>query len=186
MKILIPLIAIGVVIGIGHQTLGFDKLIKDLHVNSLTQRAPTITANAEAVRDQAWNTLTQYLTFAKAHDITGIRAISHQVSPTCSDTNMLEECNKIMDSVALIGSYLNKDTFTQVVGDDKQIIIYTEGPDRVFLYFTRDTTGSPKVLGMRFCRDDETIGFLCPSVNASITDSNENGWWDSVESLFYK
>ena len=127
---LIILIAIGVVLGVGYKGFGWDNTFGNL-INLSSTDEPTLISNP--VREEAWDTFTKYLAFAEAHDIENLKLLSHQVSPTCSDPNLVAECNNIMDSVAIIGSYLDKGVFDTIIYDDKQVVVYSGGPNRVFI-----------------------------------------------------
>ncbi len=90
-----------------------------------------------------------------------------------------------MDSVYLIGSPFKLSEFTNFMSDGKQIMLYTDGPDKVILFFTRDSTGDPQVLGMRFCRELENSNESCVMTDPAKRDLDGNGWGASIESLFY-
>lgn len=139
----------------------------------------------DAVAREAWSTFENYLAYAKNHDLTGIKSLSHQISPACADPSRQSECFALMDSVYAFTYTFEENMFSHSESDEWQIILYTDGPARSFLYFTRTETGEPKVLGLRFCTDEASIGFDCTSINANRADSDNDGWWDSVESLFY-
>lgn len=146
---------------------------------------------------QAWSVWERYLEAAKNHDIETVQSLSHQTSATCQDPAREAECFTLMDSVYYFGSIFKKEAFTRIFSDDKQIIMMTEfitdpktGPQstQVVLFFTRTPDGTPKVLTMRFCFKDqlETFGGNCVETDPQKRDLDNNGWWDSVEALFYK
>jgi len=135
--------------------------------------------------DSVWNVLQEYREFAITHDLEGLASLSHQLSSTCADPKTEEECFGLMDSVYIFTQGFEKEMFRNVVSDSRQTIIYTDAPERVFLYFTKDSSGQRKILGLRFCQEDSASSSECVEDNASTVDGNNNGWWDSVESFFY-
>ena len=90
-----------------------------------------------------------------------------------------------MDNVYNIASYIEASNFNHMIADKKQIMLYTDGPAVAMLYFTLDT-GVPKVLTLRFCMEAPEIPQPCIDETKVKVDANGNGWWDSVEALFYK
>lgn len=135
---------------------------------------------------EAWDTFQAYLKFARAHDLVGIRSLSYQISATCNDPAKETDCYALMDSVYALANQFTLSDFKNIQADKKQIIMYTEGPNVIILYFTRKEDSAPKVLSMKFCVEDEATKNSCAETNASTRDSDADGWWDGVESLFYK
>jgi len=121
-------------------------------------------------------------------DLPGVSAVSYRLSATCADPAKESDCFALMDNLYSFGAPLKRADFTHIRSDSRQIIIYTDGPDMTFLYFTRAAvTGAPKVLGLRFCDNrDLPTGEGCVDFNADTKDDNGNGWWNSVESLIYR
>ena len=154
---------------------------------------PTLSLESSPVGAEAWATFQDYLEFAKKHDLEGIKSLSHQISPACSDPARLEECNGLMDSVYTFASMLNQGDFKNVYSDERQIVMTTdyvsagEGLDyvQVVLFFTKNTD-EIKVLGMRFCYASDVNSESCIETNPSKRDLDQNGWWDQVEALFYR
>lgn len=149
------------------------------------------------VGTMAWNTWKQYLEAAKDHDLNKIKSLSHQLSPACQDTAREAECFGLMDSVYAFGSAFKAEDFTKIFSDDRQIIMMTkyaetgeEGgqPVQTVLFFTRTPDGTPKVLSLRFCFQDQATaeGGDCVETDPDKRDLDNNGWWDSVEALFNK
>lgn len=138
-----------------------------------------------AVINQAWATWEKYIEFAKAHNLAGIRSLSHQISKTCNDPSKEKECFELMDSVVNFSTLLKREMFNHTQTDDKQIMMWSEGPGVVILFFTKDQSGAPKVLGLRFCQEDEKSETRCVETDPDKRDLDGNGWWDSTESLFY-
>ncbi|PIP55513.1 MAG: hypothetical protein CO183_00855 [Candidatus Zambryskibacteria bacterium CG_4_9_14_3_um_filter_42_9] len=146
---------------------------------------PTARTGNKALASGAWAVFETYLEFARNHDMEGVRSLSHQISDTCNDSAKQEACFALMDSVYFFGSQLEFSEFTHIEVDERQIIMYTEGPEFKILYFTRTEIGTPKVLGLRLCTEEEDAPDPgCAETNASTTDQDSDGWWDSVESLF--
>ncbi|MDO8424161.1 MAG: hypothetical protein Q7S54_00940 [bacterium] len=136
----------------------------------------------------AWATWENYLEKARNHDLAGIRALSYQISPTCNNPAQEEACFELMDSIYNFGEMLKQGDFKYIEADTKQIVMYTDGPEVGILYFTRDgKSGAPKVLGLRFCFENEPDPKeSCADENVNTKDDDRDGWWNSVESLFYK
>ena len=144
----------------------------------------TISGNELALSVESWTTFEKYLEFAKTHDLNGIRNLSHQISDTCNDPLREKECFALMDSVYSFASLFKQNDFNHILVDERQIIMYTDGPTVAMLYFTRNN-GPIKVLGMRFCLEDETSPNSCVETDPLKRDLDSNSWWDDVESLFY-
>ncbi|MEK7227305.1 MAG: hypothetical protein AAB641_00200 [Patescibacteria group bacterium] len=138
-----------------------------------------------SVKNLAWTTWKNYLLKAKDHDLPGIKALSHQISSVCADPAQEETCFALMDGVYEIGKTFKQSDFKYEKADARQIITYTDGPERIFLYFTVDAGGNPKVLGLRFCYDTTEDKEGCANLNADTLDNDGDGWWNSVESLFH-
>lgn len=139
-----------------------------------------------ALKSKTWATFEEYLKFAHAHDLVGLRGLSYQISDTCNNAEKEAECFALMDSVYALASPFSLNDFKHILSDEKQIILHTDGPNVVILYFVREDANSTKVLGMRFCLEDDTSPKKCVEPDAIKQDENSNGWWDNVESLFYK
>jgi len=136
--------------------------------------------------EDAWTTLEAYLQFAKTHDLEGLRSLSHQVSDTCNDPTREEECFALMNSVYNIISSFKQSDFKNTQSDNRQLVMYTDGPQVAILFFTRGQDKNLKVLGMRFCQEDaDSSGKKCVETDPAKRDLDNNGWWDNVESLFY-
>lgn len=149
----------------------------------------------DSVRTLAWQTFEQYRTYATEGNLEGVKSVSHQVSETCKNPETREECNQLMSSVALFTSELREEDFQEVYYDDKQIVLLSKPIEnangdvltQVILLFTKTSTGEPKVLGMRFCfKGKAEENKSCFNSDPATRDLNQNGWWDIVESLFYK
>lgn len=180
--ILIPLLAIGVVLLLGYKGFGWENNnleTKFLFLGNLVSESPSNASN------EAWTTLQNYLEFARTRNLPGIRSLSHQVSATCNDPSREKECFALMDSVYAFASQLKLSEFKHIQMDERQIIMFTDGPTVAILYFTKDIDGTSKVLGLRFCLEDETVQERCIETGSIRHDEDGDGWWDSVESLFY-
>ena len=138
-----------------------------------------------AVATEAWIIFQNYLEFARTHNFAVFTSLSHQISPACFDPSREKECFALMDSVYSFSSYLEKSNFKYIQADERQIIMYTDAPTVAILYFTKDDTGTIKVLGLRFCFEDESTLGTCVKTDSIKGDEDGDGWWDSVESLFY-
>ncbi|MDO8569272.1 MAG: hypothetical protein Q7R89_00565 [bacterium] len=174
--VLIPLLAISIVFFLGYKGFGWENSFKTVFNLPLPWQ--------DESKREAWTTFQNYLEFARTHNLSGIRSLSYQISATCSDSSKEKECFALMDSVYAIASPFKLSEFKYIQSDERQIIMYTDGPTVAILYFTR-IENTTKVLGMRFCLEDETTMGTCVETDTIKNDSNNNGWWDNVESLFY-
>ena len=187
-EILIPLLAIGVVFLLGYKDFGWENSFESTELASIITSLDISDLSRPWLgepKHEAWQVFQNYLEFARTHDLIGIESLSHQISATCFDPSREKECLALMDNVYAIGSSLKASDFTNVQEDKRQIIMFTDGPVVTTLYFTRKENGTLKVLGMRFCFEDETVSDSCVETNPVKRDQDNNGWWDSVESLFY-
>lgn len=164
------------------------------------------------VLDRAWIVLEQYLESARENDLRRLSELSHQMSEVCRNPETRDECNNRMTLVYELGRELDREDFKNIWSDSKQIIISTDykrvredepvpimGLVRSTIYFTRDKVGTPKVLGFRvedgaylMVGDGEESVYwrrleeLVREIEKeTLRDSNNNGWWDGIEELFY-
>ncbi|MEK7175912.1 MAG: hypothetical protein AAB695_00875, partial [Patescibacteria group bacterium] len=107
---------------------------------------PGLFPDNDPIKTEAWNVFERYLEFAKNHDLTGLKALSHQTSGACADPAQEETCFALMDGIYKIGKTFDRSGFKYKAADARQIIMYTNGPNRTFLYFTIDPESNPKVL----------------------------------------
>jgi len=177
--VLIPLLAIGVVLLLGYEGFGWKKDFNDDKIASILEYFDV----GDPVKKEAWRLFENYLEFARTHNLVDLRSLSHQISATCNDPAKEVECFTLMDSVYTFGSYLKASDFTNIESDNRQTIMYTDGPSVSILYFTRDEAGVLKILGLRFCFEDAPGD--CVETDPDKRDLDGNGWWDEVESLFY-
>lgn len=155
-----------------------------------TNKVPSL--NDSFTVTAAWSTFQDYLKFAKEHDLEGVKSLSYQVSETCSNPEKVTDCNTLMDSVYMIAGGFKLSDFVNVFSDEKQIILTTDyvevfkdaDPTKVVLYFVKSDAGAPKVLGIRFCYGKESDQNICVITDPEKRDSDKDGWWDDVESLF--
>ncbi len=143
------------------------------------------------VEAETWIVFEEYRGAAKAHDLEKIKMLSHQISPTCSDSARREECNTLMDGVYGLTKDWKQSEFTKALSDDRQTILATEfekkgdvEPVQSAIFFTHEGE-MIKVLGIQFCFESSE-GDRCFNPEKLKTDSNNNGWWDDVEAVFYK
>ena len=153
------------------------------------------TASIDPVGASAWRIFEQYRNYAKIGDLEGIKGISHQISDTCSNPATLAECETLMQSVAIFTENMRGGDFKNVYYDERQIVMLTDPTmtadggalAQTILFFTRTPAGEPKVLGMRFCfKGVIEENKSCFDSSPETRDKDGNGWWDAVESLFYK
>ncbi|KKQ83661.1 MAG: hypothetical protein UT07_C0001G0023 [Parcubacteria group bacterium GW2011_GWB1_38_8] len=134
---------------------------------------------------EAWVIFQSYLESARLHDLPSLKKLSYQLSDTCKDESRKEECFALMDNVYNIASPFEASEFKNIQADGRQITLYTDGPVVAILFFVRDIDGTPKVLGLRFC-SEEGAQNSCVETDPIKRDLDDNGWWDSTESLFYQ
>ncbi|MDO8590240.1 MAG: hypothetical protein Q7R69_03130 [bacterium] len=161
----------------------------DLPLVSPVLSAPPIdilSGNDPLLATRAWMTFQNYLEFARTHNLPGIKSLSHQISDTCNDPVKEQRCFALMDSVYIMASKLKMDEFKHIQADRRQIMMFTDGPIVAILYFTRDESLTPKMLGLRFCFEETTTPGRCVEADPKLRDQDGNGWWDNVESLFYR
>ncbi len=150
-QVFVAFIALGVVIFFGYRELGWDKFFKNF-IN-----APVLTdsrgEDSEKVRAEAWQVVEEYLGYAKAHDLEGVRRLSHQLSTVCLDESRREECNGLMDSIYNIINLYRPEDFKHAISDGKRVTLYTDymGDVRAGMFFIRGEGGSLKMAGMKFC-----------------------------------
>ncbi|KKU49898.1 MAG: hypothetical protein UX71_C0004G0005 [Parcubacteria group bacterium GW2011_GWA1_47_10] len=175
---------------------GMGLMLPSLSFSLSNIRMPSLVAKPlppEGV--QAWKTFEQYRTFAQEGNLDGVKSLSHQVSETCANPATFAECQVLMNNVVVFTENFREEDFKNVFFDERQIVMFTDPTEtaegdslaQVILFFTRRESGEPKVLGMRFCfkmKSDEEKN--CFSGGPATRDLDGNGWWDSVESLFYK
>ncbi len=189
--IIIVLLAVGVIFFISTNTFDFKKLTssepKDTVARAPFFRLPSLkvpSLEKTPVSEQAWAVFQKYLEYAKAHDLAGVISLSHQLSEVCNDPESQPECYALMDNVYEVASPLQASEFKYIQSDERQIIMSTDGPVVAILYFTIDPSGSPKVLGLGFCLEDDTFTEKCVETNPDKRDMDKNGWWDAIEALF--
>jgi len=189
--IIVVLLAVGVIFFISTNTFDSQKISapeqRDDVVSTPFFHLPSFKvpfAKKAPISEQAWTVFQNYLEYAKAHDLAGVISLSHQLSDICNDPERQIECFALMDNVYEVASPLEASEFKHIQSDDRQIIMSTDGPVVAILYFTIDTSGDPKVLGLGFCLEDETLNEKCVETDPDKRDKNSNGWWDAVEALF--
>ncbi|MEX0919294.1 MAG: hypothetical protein WDZ64_00910 [Parcubacteria group bacterium] len=150
------------------------------------------------IHDHLWNTFENYLLSARTHDLETVRSYSYQLSETCLNPDTLEQCYELMDEVYAFGSALDKSDFTNLIYDERQAVLYsdyapeidreseTEWFDRTLIYFAKDETDEFKLLALRVCStSNPDTPDNCINTNIDTRDIDNNGWWDSLEALFY-
>lgn len=139
----------------------------------------------EDMAKEAWAVFQNYLQFAKEHNLDGIKALSYQISDTCNNPESENACFALMDNLYTVANPLQFNEFKNIQFDDRQVIMSTEGEFIAIIYFVRDEVGTPKILGLNFCIDNKEAIEQCVETDPTKRDKDNNGWWDSVESLFY-
>lgn len=168
----------------------------------------------QTLKKQTWNIFQNYRTAAKNHDLPTLSGLSYQLSAVCKDPAQQVACFQKMDAVYTATKSLQQTDFDHIVYDSKQVILYTDWQTvynsdvtiagRVLVYFARTPNGTLKLLSFNpsqaeyIAHRDSSGKTLTQSVIditvASTTaaddialkkDSDGNGWWDSIQSLFY-
>lgn len=189
--VIIALVAAGFIFVTGDRNFQIDRSAKtnDVTISLPSFEFPSLDIQGPddtQIANEAWNTLQKYLGFAVNHDLAGIRSLSHQISPTCEDLTKQQECFALMDNVYAIANDLEQESFKYIQRDARQVVMYTDGPVVLILYFTQADDKVLKILGLRACIESETSEDKCVKPETLKSDTNSNGWWDSVESLFYQ
>jgi len=151
------------------------------------------------VADSAWNVFENYLKSAQNHDLASLRKYSHQISDTCNNPELEEQCFALMDNVHALGIQFKREEFKNIWFDDKQIIMASDyvtiddetfgsrGMARMIIYFTRDELGNPKIIsfngldGNFVLKNDLTNEELDKHLLESIQDDDEDGLPNKVE-----
>jgi len=168
-KTLIILIAIGVVIFAGYEGFGWKKYVKPLMETGFPSELGTPVSKSDKseveVKAEAWQVVEEYLGYAKAHDLEGIKKLTYTLSETCTDESKREECYELMDSVYNIISIFKSTDFKHVLWNDRKITLFTDYKDgtRTALYFIKDNNAL-KIAGMKFCFGDNSIPDECSSL----------------------
>ena len=184
--VLIPLLAIGVVLYIGYGTFEWEGGVKIDEVKETVSAIEGSDKDEDVSKSPTWTIFQNYIEFARTHNLAGIRSLSYQISEICNDPTREAECFALMDSVYNIAITFKESDFKYIMADRRQIIMYTDGPAVVSLFFVIDETLATKVLGMKVCLEDEATVGTCVETDPAKRDIDLDGWWDSVESLFYK
>ena len=177
---------------------------------ALTPSVPT----EQTLKKQTWNIFQNYQTAAKNHDLPTLSSLSYQLSAACKDPAQQTACFQKMDAVYTATKDLQEKDFTHVVYDAKQAILYTDWgivsnsnitiAARSLIYFARTSSGTLKLLSfspsqaeyishtntngkaLTQTRIDTAVASTTKSDDVSLNkDTDGNGWWDSIQSLFY-
>lgn len=151
------------------------------------------------VNDPAWDTLNLYLARLKAHDIEGVKNLSHQQSDACKNKQTEAECFKLMDSAFLIGSELKQESYIHRAEDSKQLILTTKvekdsmgtttvGLVRGQVVFTKTASGEYKILSFdlgkglyRAVPAGSTADDVYKNLESAVIDTDKDGLFDDEE-----
>ena len=97
-------------------------LITALGVATLGQKI--IERKSILIKEEAWETFQKYLASAKDQDLETLKTISYQLGETCRDESKIKECKDLMGNAYFFGSGMEKSSLTELVYDDKQIILF--------------------------------------------------------------
>src|SRR3989344_5240799 len=120
--IFISLISIGVVLFAGYEGFGWKSYIDP----TLSKLAIQASPSAPSAKAEVWAVLEEYMGYANAHDLEGVKRLSHDISETCSNDALREDCNKLMNSVYTFFSYFRQSDFKHILTDGQKIIIFTD------------------------------------------------------------
>ena len=108
--------------------------------------------------ETAWNVFEEYLEANKEKDLEKVKLLSHAVSQSCLDFELIDECHIRMEGVVEATKNFEKTQFSEIWFDKKQIILFTipeklEEEDVVqykksYIYFSRNQSGEPKILAI--------------------------------------
>jgi len=118
--------------------------------------SPTNISKINPLKDEAWNLFQTYLEFNKNKNLEGVKSVVYKISNVCNTEKPSNDCINRMSLAYFYGAQLNKDSFTNVWGDNKQIILATDFYDeneastttryRTIIYFVRDNNNNLKML----------------------------------------
>lgn len=175
---------------------------EEVSVATTTVATTTATSTKPEIKNSlshtAWTVFENYLNFAKAHDLSGIKSLSYQLSPTCADATKTEDCNALMDNVYFFGKDMKEKDFVVIWSDSKQIILSTNfkrqeigtttaAYTRGIIYFTKDLKNNIKLLtfnpedGIAINRDKIAPDQLEARLIHMTIDSDQDGLPDTVE-----
>jgi len=181
---------------------------------STTAAAATAPSTSQALENEAWSVFQNYLTAAKNHDLATLTNLSYQLSATCKDPSQQAACFQKMDAAYTAAKDYQEKDFTHILSDNKQIILYTDWgqvynsdvtiDSRILIYFTRTSAGTPQLLSfnpsqaiytnhvdtngktLTQAQIDSLVASAEQTDNSALQkDSDNNGWWDSIQQLFY-
>ncbi|TAL48767.1 hypothetical protein EPN83_03130 [Patescibacteria group bacterium] len=176
-------------------------------VTSTSPAAPSATTSitfpppkgsaAGASKDRAWQTLQEYLTRARAHDIAGLKELSYQQSAACADPEKKEACFGLMDDVVELGKLMKENDYVHVWEDGKQIILATApvrndsggspAVFRGFIYFVKGPSNVLKILyfdpaqGWFYTGGQTDPDFVNRRLNSMVLDTDQDGLTDEQE-----
>ena len=149
----------------------------------------------DPVASEAWEAFASYRSAAQEHNLAEVDRISYQLSSVCkaaiTDISKAPDCNQLMDSVAFFTGGFRQENFSEVAFDDRQVVLATpymkhdNGSEKWVISFVRTETG-PKLLGINFCTGEDSATDVCAETDPAKRDTNNNGWWDSLEQFFRK
>lgn len=121
-----------------------------------------------------WQVLGAYVGYLKAHNIEGVKSLSHQQSTTCADPKKQKECFALMDDVYALAKDISAEDYPVKMEDKKQLVLLTptvadnssgRGYRQGIIVFTKTSAGDLRVLYVNPLR-----GWY---VNTSATDTSE-------------
>jgi len=203
------LIAVGAILIVSALVFGLKinkakapALTEETSITTTTVATTTTTTTKSEIKTTlsrtAWTVFQNYLSFAEANNLTGIKSLSYQLSPTCADEAKTEECNALMDNAYFFGKDMKEKDFTNIWSDSKQIILSTDfqkkdvgtttvAYTREIIYFIQNSQGSSKILyfspedGVIILRKDLSDEEIDTRIRNMTKDSDQDGLPDTVE-----
>jgi hypothetical protein len=110
------------------------------------------------IKETAWNIFQKYLSYNKDANLNSVKSVVYKVAEVCNTVEPTQECKDRMASAYSYGSVFDKNKFTNIWSDEKQIIISTDfwteeikelkqyGRFRSIIFFVKDNDGNWKML----------------------------------------
>lgn len=127
-------------------------------VASSTKPASTNQSATQTTKEIAWNLFQKYLSYNKDLNLSGVKSTVYKVAEICNTVEPTQDCKDRMNSAYSYGSAFEKNKFTNVWSDEKQIILSTDfwteeikelkqyGRFRSIIFFIKDKDGAWKML----------------------------------------
>lgn len=143
------------------------------------------------LKEDAWAVFSEYLEYNKNLDIEGVKNSVYKIASVCNDPKTLSDCEGRMSAAYQYGSIFKKENFTNVWGDQKQVILSTDfkveeddasiARTRSIIFFVRDENKSLKLLsfspskGAVLAKASSTKEEILSKLNTYTLDSDQDG-----------